>query len=306
MEADFIRCPTTQSRVGPMLIIPFQDILKLATKPFASQRNRAQSPGNPLDRANRPLDNRDTPVFAHGPKPRCDLVTPAPGLELWADELLALVADDVLRLHSTVAHQAAQEGADCQGGGLLVKDGVPHDPAREMIDHQGHPPTERPALGQGVGQPGDPKAACGWHQRKVHVPDMIGPLGGHHPTSRLFMRRGLRFWNRLGCRPRFRFEPSAYGTHSQGQPRPCRGLRDLRLPMLEQSTFSRWTTEVTISGNLFTGDGIWTKASGPSSSRQRTQEAMVGPVTRKVRAVCSKDQSRAARSSRIDKRSGGG
>jgi len=90
VKVDLIRCPAAQGGVGPMLTIPFQDILKLATKVRASQRDHPQSAGNPLDRANCPLDNRNTPVFAHRPKPRRDPMTPAPGLELWAAELLAL------------------------------------------------------------------------------------------------------------------------------------------------------------------------------------------------------------------------
>ena len=117
MVVDFIWCPAAQGGVRPMLIVPFQDILKLATKVLASQRNPPQSTSDPLDCANRPLDNRNTPVFSHCSKPRRDPMTPAPGLELGARELLALVADEVLRLRPAVAHQSTQEGANRQGGG---------------------------------------------------------------------------------------------------------------------------------------------------------------------------------------------
>jgi hypothetical protein len=79
----------------------------------------------------------------------------------------------------------------------------------------------------------------------------------------------------------------------------------LTLPIVGGSVLSLWTACRTNSGNLFTGSGIRTRASGPSLSRRRVQDAMVADVTRNAMAVCASDQPLAARSSRIAIRSMG-
>lgn len=50
------------------------------------RRDRPQPRDNSLDGTNRPLDDRNTTVFAHRPEPRRDSMIPAPGLELWAGD----------------------------------------------------------------------------------------------------------------------------------------------------------------------------------------------------------------------------
>ena len=51
-----------------------------------------------------------------------------------------------------------------------------------------------------------------------------------------------------------------------------------------------WLTK---AGNLLTGTGNWTKASGPSSSRRFIQAATVAEVTKNALAVCPSDQPQA-------------
>ena len=79
------------------------------------------------------------------------------------------------------------------------------------------------------------------------------------------------------------------------------------LPIEGQSVFSLRTTWPANSGNLFTGGcGNCTSAAGPCSSPRLSQEEIVAAVTRNVRAVCSRDQLRAALSSRMAMRWPGG
>jgi len=52
-----------------------------------------------------------------------------------------------------------------------------------MIDDHGHPPAERPALGQGEWQPGHPEAAQR-NGRQVDVPYVVGAFGGDNSFGR--------------------------------------------------------------------------------------------------------------------------
>ena len=75
------------------------------------------------------------------------------------------------------AHGLPQEPSDGGGWRLLVKDGKSHDPTRVVIDSDGNPPAEGPALREGPGQPRHPEPERGRHGGEIDVPDVVGAIG---------------------------------------------------------------------------------------------------------------------------------
>ncbi len=82
-------------------------------------------------------------------------------------------------------------------GRLLLEVGGPDGSPREVIDDDGDPPTERPALRDGERPPGNPEAADSWDGGQVDVPNVVRALCGERLLHRWTIRSGRRFRRRF-------------------------------------------------------------------------------------------------------------
>jgi hypothetical protein len=92
-------------------------------------------------------------VFTNGSIPGTDILALAPFPEGFTVKWLVPVDDDVPWSFASPRNGFAQECPDINGRGLLLEYGKPDNATGEMVDSNSYPPTERPALQQGEGEP---------------------------------------------------------------------------------------------------------------------------------------------------------
>ena len=99
-----------------------------------------------------------------------------------------LVRDDVLGTMSGSSHDALHEGSHRFRIGRSSGDRKPHDAARVLVRHDGHPPAKRPSRRERKGTDRCPSTPRRRHDRHVRMPDVMWALRddllGRLPTDR--------------------------------------------------------------------------------------------------------------------------
>jgi hypothetical protein len=142
------------------------------------QRHPRRRSQNFLQRSPKAFDDRNAASLADRAKTLTDVVTLAPGRKVLAAELLALVRDQVARSGTNLAHYLSDKTTYLLRAWRLTKAPRAKNTARVVIEDHSQPPTERPALRQGAGQPRGPEPRGGRHGRDIGVPQVVGVLGG--------------------------------------------------------------------------------------------------------------------------------
>ena len=219
---NFVRRSAAERRVRPVFVVPIGKQHQFTAKALPAHGHKQAPRAIVLECPDQPFDHRDAAFSADGAKPRTDAAATAPGLESHAPELRPPVADQVFWLSPCSMNGTSEEGADRCRRRLAGKRCHAHHAPREVVDHDGHPPAERPALRHGKGEPGRPEAASDRHRRQIDVPGIVGSLGAHDA------RWGwLAGWRRLeGTRS---FDHSSDGCRAQVQARTGKRGGDLAL-----------------------------------------------------------------------------
>jgi hypothetical protein len=212
-EVDLVGRRTPQGRVRPGAVIPDPEKLELAVKGAAQEWHDRQGASAVLFQGSyETLQHRDASSLADGPKALADAVTAAATLEGMATKLFAGVADDVLGRSADAHNKPAEKLAELVRGRLLCKDGNGVCAPGIMIQDDGQPPAERPALGQGERQPGRPETSRRRHGGKINLPEVVRILCAYAPL------RNLRFG--VGRRRRFFAAHPANGAGAKMQTGP--------------------------------------------------------------------------------------
>lgn len=155
-------------------IVPRKIKSKLMTHVSLPQRHDDLARAFGFQGANETLYNGNTAVFADCAVTRSDFLSFAPILESMAEELRAFIADDVSWSFADRMDGSTDERTYLDGSGLVIKNGKADDLSGEMVNDDGHPIGERPALRQGEREPGRPEAVGSWDNGQVNMPDVIG------------------------------------------------------------------------------------------------------------------------------------
>ena len=155
-EVDLVRRRTIESVVRSVPVVPLREQRQLSVKDVALVGEQQLPRALVLDRANQPFDNSDAAVLADRPEALTNPAATAPFPKRLVAELLALVSDEMSGYGSGLPNGSAEKRPDRHRVRLLVEHGEAHDPTRVVIDGDGNPPAERPALRQREGEPGCP------------------------------------------------------------------------------------------------------------------------------------------------------
>jgi len=192
----------------PLRVVPSDEVVQLATERRGCQRNDRQQPrALVLHRLDEPLDDSQAAVLADGAESLLDAAGAAPRVELLRCELRSVVCDEVAGPTADLPAESAQEVRNLAGARLFLEVRCPHGATGEVIDDDGDPPAERPALRDGERLAGDPEAAEGGNGRQVKMPDVVGAFRGHGS--------GLRWMTRFGSRLRSGLEHPTHGGRSE-------------------------------------------------------------------------------------------
>ena len=208
VEVDLVRRTGAETRVRPLRVEPGDVVVELAAERGSCQWNdRQQARALVLHRLDESLDDREASVLADGAEALLDAVTSAPGSELGRGELRAMVGDDVAGPAADGTTDASQPSRHLPGRRFLLKACGPDSSPREVIDDDGDPPTERPALWDGERPPGNPEAADRWDRCQVDVPHVVRDFRGYGSRFRGATSSGSRF--------RRRFQHATHGGRAE-------------------------------------------------------------------------------------------
>ncbi len=228
-----IRRRTAERPVGPVVVVPEEVSIELAFDERDRERKDDQAEALVLHGEEEALDDGDAAGLPHGSEARSNAVRRAPGPILLL-ELRAVVGDRVARGPAALRDRAVEDGEHLGGGGLLREDAARDDAAREVIEDDGDPGAERPALREGKGEPRDPEAERGRDDREIDVPEVFGVAGEHDTAGRAGRFRSFFALVRLGiagrpCPWHVPFEHSLHGGGGEDEPRACEHLGDADL-----------------------------------------------------------------------------
>lgn len=159
-----------------MSVAPLDERTDLAADGSAIQRLQDASKRLVLDGANETLDGSQAAVLGHGPKPLADAASTSPAAEALVGRLRGVIGDEVGRRGTDFSYYPAQDlsyGETCR---VLGEDGLAHDPPREVIGHDGDPPTAWPARRQRPGQPRNPETPGRRDGCRIDMPGMVGTI----------------------------------------------------------------------------------------------------------------------------------
>ena len=198
IEVDLIGRSRAESRMRPFRVVPGGVVIELASECRSRQRNDRQKPcALVLQGTYEPLDHGEAAVLADGAEALLDAATPAPCSEIVRSELHAVIRDDVPRPEAELAANAIEPSRGLERRWLLLESRCPHHAAREVIDDDGDPPTERPTLRHGKRKPRDPESSDRRNGGEIEVPDVIGVFRGDGSRLRWTARCGLWLGSRL-------------------------------------------------------------------------------------------------------------
>ena len=169
-----------QGHVRTELIVPEQKPADVIPEVLSPGRNHDLPSAAFFQRPDKTLHDCDAAVLSHRAEAGIDSTGSAPSLVVVAPELSAFVGDQVFGGLARLLDHTIQKGLHSTSGGRYSRDTKAHGPAGEMIDDHDHPPTERPTLGQRIGQPGHPESGKNGNRGQIDVPDVIGPVGHHN------------------------------------------------------------------------------------------------------------------------------
>ena len=107
--------------MGTVVVVPGRVAAQLVSHRGESERDENPSSALGLHRANKPFDDRDTAVLADRAEPGSDGILAGPVIEGLAEELLALVGDDVLGARTRAFDDAVEELAGLSCGRHLLE-----------------------------------------------------------------------------------------------------------------------------------------------------------------------------------------
>ena len=154
---DLVRGATIERRMWSMLVVPVNEQFELILESCLAHRDQAAACSLALHRPDETLEDRDAAVLPNSAKPWLDCLSIAPGLVAIAPELPSLVTDEVLGRCARGQDGSVEKRLDVFRGRKNTEDGETHDTTRVVIEHDGHPPAEWPALWQGKRRPGSPE-----------------------------------------------------------------------------------------------------------------------------------------------------
>ena len=149
----FVRCAARKRHVRTRLVVPDLEIRQFLAHLPVAQRDQEDSCAKPLQRQDEPFQDGNTAVLAHGAEPRPNAPSFAPAFESATPELRALVANQILGSCASVVDGAAQKRSHGFAGWNVLEHGKAHESSRIVVQHDGDPPAEWPALGHGKRQP---------------------------------------------------------------------------------------------------------------------------------------------------------
>jgi len=145
------RSASCQCGVRSIVVVPGRVAGQFAAHCGQPMRNEHPSRALGLHRADEALEDRDAAVHSNGAKPRSDVSPPAPSLEAAAKELLALVRDDGFRGRACLLDRPIQERTDLGRIRTPLEEREADDEPGRVVQSDGHPPAEGPALDLGKG-----------------------------------------------------------------------------------------------------------------------------------------------------------
>src|SRR5207247_1689163 len=89
------------------------------------------------------------------------------------------IGDEMPGRYADSRHYLAQKIPDLVGAWLSDKNGEAQRPSGVMIEDNRQPPAKRPTLRQGERKPPGPEACRRGHGGEIHVPNVVGILGGN-------------------------------------------------------------------------------------------------------------------------------
>jgi len=220
------RRSSSKSLMRAVLVVPREVEREFVPYVGEPQRHEDRASALGLHGADEPLDDGDAAVLADRAEAQVDSPALRPRSETGAVKLAAPVADEVSGLCFVPAHHSAEKGADLLGSGLFREDGEADGRRGEVIEHHGNPPAERPDLRQSERKPGGPEARAGRDDREVHVPEVVGPVGGDNAVGMLIAE--CRMLNGERSR-RWSLEAPSDGRGAQLQAGAGQDLRDALL-----------------------------------------------------------------------------
>ena len=173
IEADLVGRRTRQPGVRALAVVPVGEERQLPPDAPPPDRRQPAPHAFVLERADAALDERDAAVLADRAEALADPDATTAASERPRRELTSAVRDQVLRRPPCGPDHAGQEGAHRHRRQPDSEDPDPHDPAREVVDADGEPAAERPAVGKRPGQPRDPEPGERRDSGQVDQPDMV-------------------------------------------------------------------------------------------------------------------------------------
>src|SRR5438093_4497708 len=179
MVVDLVRGRGPESRVRSVSVVPGEVEFELLLEGRETVRNLDESArALVLERPDASFNHSKAAVRTDGAEALPDAAASTPAPEPPGDELPALVGDEMPRLVTCHTNEPLHEPAHGIRGGLAWEYCEPHHAPRIVVDGDTHPPTERPDLGQGEGNPRNPEAERGGHAGEVDMPEVARPAGG--------------------------------------------------------------------------------------------------------------------------------
>ena len=130
----------------PMLVVPSKIAAEFPAKRRSALRDESPASNFVLHGSDEAFHHRDAPVFSDRAKPRANCVALAPSLEGLAPEDTVFVADQILGRGLSSSDRPSEKRACRQRVRPLGKDREAHRASRIVVNDNGQPPTERPAL----------------------------------------------------------------------------------------------------------------------------------------------------------------
>ncbi len=178
-EIALVRRGALQRRVRAMLIVPADQRGDQLPHRVAAEGKHTESRQLFLESFDGAFYDGDAAVLADSAPAGFDPVAPAPILVTGTSPKLAtFVADEMARRRSRSVVSSSKKGAHLGGCRRIPKQRESRDPARVVVDDNPQPPTEWPPLRQCERSPRTPATEQRRNGGEVHVPDVVGALGG--------------------------------------------------------------------------------------------------------------------------------
>jgi hypothetical protein len=163
-----------------------------------------------------------------------------------------------------------------------------------MINDDRDPPAKWPALRQRQWQPGSPEAGGGWYDGQVDVPYVVGTIGRDPPLG----RHGLQALRWDWSDREFSAHAAPTGDR-QVQPGASQDLSDLDLAQSRAESLQTLNGGTHVIGEPIDRSGGLQQSVGPMVVESLPPKGDGGGGDLEDSGVCSSDQPRAARNSKI-------